>query len=203
MVDKKLGTPKVHVRRFRARLGGQRARINGSNARHIELKILRVTSSRHKCCKISLTCNSHQGPGEAATMPTKRRASSESLESSASSPVTKKMRADSMSLETVLGLSRNALTGLPVDTLVSHILELQRAYKDVALQLANSKNEPKNAIQSKVIAAATPAMSADQVQVKADKMAKMMAAEIKKQMKWQYVDIVPVLLACESLADNG
>ncbi|MCJ1383944.1 hypothetical protein MMC17_007058 [Xylographa soralifera] len=116
-------------------------------------------------------------------MVTKRSGSSEPLDQIADNNV-KKRRTNSGSPGNILALSLQDLSELPSDTLVSYIVELQQAYKDVSTKLEAAKRELDHEVTSKGNAAGAD-MSKEQIRAKANKLADMMGSEIMKQMKWQ------------------
>ncbi|MCJ1439165.1 hypothetical protein MMC27_008556 [Xylographa pallens] len=116
-------------------------------------------------------------------MVTKRPALSEPLEPIAGNNV-KKRRTSSGSLDNILGFSVEVLSRLPSDTLVSYIVDLQQAYKDVSTKLGSAKRELGHEVTSQSIKAGA-GMSKEQITAKANKLANIMGSEIMKQMKWQ------------------
>ncbi|MCJ1286095.1 hypothetical protein MMC26_005438 [Xylographa opegraphella] len=108
---------------------------------------------------------------------------SEPLESIAGNNV-KKRRTNLWSLDRILALSIQDLSELPSDTLVSYLVDLQEAYKAVGTKLEAANRQLNNEVATTGIKAGGN-MNKEQVRVKANKLSRMMASEIKKQMKWQ------------------
>ena len=115
-------------------------------------------------------------------MGSKRAGSSELLDSLGQN--IKKQRTGLRALDNILALSLQDLSKLPPDTLISHLVSLQQAYKDILDQLAQAERNLELEASSKSTTTGTT-MNTEQVQAKADKLAKMMGSEIKKQMKRQ------------------
>ena len=88
-------------------------------------------------------------------------------------------------LEDILPIAASSLSDLPTSTLIEHIVTLRDAYRDVTAELEATK-ENLSSIASKVEERGKGAvMDAEEVKKTAQRLAAMMASDIKKQMKWQ------------------
>ena len=105
-------------------------------------------------------------------------------------PASKKARqGPTNAISNLLHTRESDLDDLPHETLVSHVLALQGAYKEISAQLASALKKQEDATSRPEAngAAAPQSMTPEQVATKANQMATIMGREIRKQMKWQYV----------------
>ncbi len=122
-------------------------------------------------------------------MPVKRKSDAISVAESSSA---KKARipesSTPSSLPLILCQGKETLSSLPHATLVRYVTELQSAYLSL-----NSQSTPKPV----ALLAASRNTVEDPVKVEAqvEKLAEMMASGIKKQMKWQCVSILYLILS--------